>query len=339
MMEAQNSDDELLAMLQPLSMPDEFAFESSGIMNVDTTDEDEPGPAPVAPMAPMVPMAPIEGDIPVAPVASMVIDSAEPPAQSQPETLNGIHGDSPSASTAVANDVSGSQSQNQPESSSANDIHTNGVNEEDPDSDAIAYEPLRTPARSRRSGVSKPRSTSKPTRSRPRPTFSNSRSTLKIKSSRQLATLLTSPAKVDGETQAEVESDSQPLTTESAPAPAEPKPEPTPDPTPKPPTIEFEIVIRPVPSQAAQEYKPIPPGDEIYRVLEKIPTGVPGETWLSVEFEDGRIDQVSWIGQDTLTFYIFSNRCQNHLGTNTFKLFFTWTMSPLTNFAQTPSPS
>ncbi|KKY32417.1 hypothetical protein UCDDA912_g07613 [Diaporthe ampelina] len=54
---------------------------------------------------------------------------------------------------------------------------------------------------------------------------------------------------------------------------------------------EFEVVIKPLSPAAAQEYTKVPPGDEIYRVLEVIKTDIPGEAWLSVEFEDGRVDQ------------------------------------------------
>ncbi|POS74596.1 hypothetical protein DHEL01_v207003 [Diaporthe helianthi] len=65
------------------------------------------------------------------------------------------------------------------------------------------------------------------------------------------------------------------------------------EPEPAPEPLKFDVVIQPLPPAAAQEYTKVNPGDEIFRVLDIIKTDVPGEAWLSVEFEDGRVDQVS----------------------------------------------
>lgn len=136
------------------------------------------------------------------------------------------------------------------------------VNDAEDDEDEITYEPTKTPSRTLRSAktmssASRPKSRANPgsskSRPRPEPSFREN------------------PQSQQPEPKSDPESDTEP---------------------PELSKWSFEIVINPLSSQAAQEFKPIPPGDEIYRVLSKIPTGIPGETWLAVEFEDGRIDQV-----------------------------------------------
>lgn len=259
MNEPSHSDEELLALLQPPSLPEGFDFESHGLLR-DTSDGDDdhdqpfPGPAPPAPMAPMM----------VAPAAPMApMELANPTDQIQP----GI------ASSNNPNDMTNGFGSSQPEPD------TNGQKEEDGDEDEIAYEPVKTPSRTPRSARSRT-SASKPGSRR------------KLVSSR-------ARWRPQDTTNSEAEentsmTESMPKTEKNAESVSELEPEPAHEKEPsQPPSLEFEIVINSVAPQAMQEYKPIPPGDYIYRVLERIPTGVPGETWLSVEFEDGHIDQVS----------------------------------------------
>lgn len=245
MAEPQNSDDELLALLQPPSMTDEFVFESNLPMTADTSDHhdhaDAPPPRLAPPPAPTAPMMTLPGPTPMAPM----MDSMETESSVAP---NGALASSPDLANGQTNGLASSQP-------------VNGSHEID--EDEIAYEPIKTPSRTPRSAKArssalrsrpKLRTMATPFKSRPKP---QERSKSK-----------------ESETRPEPASQSRPPLHEL-------------------PKWDFEIAIKPLPSHAAQEYQPIPPGDEIYRVLQKIPTGVPGETWLSVEFEDGRIDQVS----------------------------------------------
>lgn len=59
------------------------------------------------------------------------------------------------------------------------------------------------------------------------------------------------------------------------------------------PKYNFEVIIKPPPAEVLRDYTPIPAGDEIYRVLAKIPPTVSGESWFKVEYEDGHEDIVS----------------------------------------------
>lgn len=238
--DSQNSDEELLAMLQPPSMPEEFVFESDLPINLDTSDDDNdgnllPGPAPPAPMAPMM-----AEDTAITPTAPTV------PMESIKITEVAGQVSSTGSANSIANELGGSQPAN------------------DAEEDEIAYEPTKTPSRTLRSakagsGASRPKSRtyleSSKSRPRPKPGFQAKPKT----------------QQPEPKSESELEQDLGP---------------------PNKPMWSFEIVISPLSPQAAQEYEPIPPGDEIYRVLNKIPTGNPGETWLAVEFEDGRIDQV-----------------------------------------------
>lgn len=254
MNEPSHSDEELLALLQPHSMPEEFDFESAAPMK-DTSDDEEgdqplPGPAPPAPMAPMM----------VAPAAPMApMDMAGSTAQTRPNI--------PSSDPFI-DDTNGFES-------SQLDPAAKGHKEED--EDEIAYEPIKTPSRTPRS--SKARTNTTRPSSRRKPGSSRPRSKPRDK------------AKLDLEEPERMAESTPKIEQKTEPVP-EPELEQEPEP-PRPPSLEFEIVINLISPQAKQEYKPIPPGDYIYRVLERIPTGVPGETWLSVEFEDGHIDQVS----------------------------------------------
>lgn len=263
MREDSNSDDELLALLQPIRMPaDEIDYVSNMTLN-DAMVVDE---APIPDLVPTAPMASTDEQVaPQAPVAAMQIvepamEIVEPSAQNEQDSVppqpRNCHADrvaSPPAEAAQSSQV------------------------EEADSDEIAYEPLKTPSRAARFS-NKRTSASRPS-SRRKPTTASSK-------------LRTKPPKFPAEPEAETSSqqDVMAKVEEREPEP-EAKSEP---PKPKmPPTLDFDIVIDPLPLNVRQEYKPIPPGDEIYRVLQRIPTGIPGETWLSVEFEDGHIDQVS----------------------------------------------
>ncbi|KAJ4396264.1 hypothetical protein N0V93_000483 [Gnomoniopsis smithogilvyi] len=257
MNEPSHSDEELLALLQPYSHPEEFDLESNGLMRDPSEDDDDnddqplPGPAPPAPMAPMM-------VAPAAPIAPM--DMADSTDEKGPESSfsnppNGVKNDSGSSRLELPN------------------------NEHQEDEDEIAYEPVKTPTRTPRSA-----------KSRISATKSSSRRTLASSKSRSKPQKMTDLELVENGSMSE----SRPQTGRKA----EPTPEPEPEPKqevepPRPPSLEFHIVINSISPEAMQEYKLIPPGDYIYRVLESIPTGVPGETWLSVEFEDGHIDQLS----------------------------------------------
>ncbi|KAJ4422522.1 hypothetical protein N0V82_002856 [Gnomoniopsis sp. IMI 355080] len=259
MNEPSHSDEELLALLQPPSMPDEFGFESNGLMK-DTSDDDGdddqplPGPAPPAPMAPMM-------VAPAAPLAPM--DMAGSIDQRRPDNS------SSDPSKDMTNGVGSSQPEPTP----------NGQKEED--EDEITYEPVKTPSRTPRPAKSR----TSTVRSRSRRKLASSRSRSKIQEKTDLDSEEENGCSSTSKPKTEQKADSFPKTVPEM----EQEPEP-----PRPPSLEFEIVINRISPQAMQEYKPVPPGDYIYRVLEKIPTGVPGETWLSVEFEDGHVDQVAF---------------------------------------------
>lgn len=247
MAEGQGSDDELLSMLQPLTMPEGFIFESTLPQCADTSDEDDGGPIPgPAPPAPPTPRAPI------APMAPM-----EP---------NGIE--------------------------SLSTKHTDSLKEDD----EIEYESPAKPTT--RSPAKQPSVRTKPT-----PELENGNESGYESAAELLKSLANSsrkrPAKSNPRRKEE-EADED--STDESPVKAVRRraqrlvgvpDEPNEELEPQLKELHFEVVISPLPPQAAQEYTPIPPGDEVYQVLEVIKTGVPGEAWLSVEFEDGHIDQVS----------------------------------------------
>lgn len=248
MNEPSHSDEELLALLQPVSMPEVFDFESNLSMK-DASDHgggDQPlrGPAPPAPIAPMT-----LGLAAPAPMEDKADSTSQTPSNMiSCELVNG-----------ATNGFGSSQPTNE---------------QQVEDEDEIAYEPIKTPSRTPRSAKSRTNAT--------RPISRRKLASSKPSSKRR------EKAKLDREDR-EVTADLKPKTKQ--------EPQPVPEPeletnTIRPPSLDFEIVINSISPLARQEYKTIPPGDEIYRVLERIPTGVPGETWLSVEFEDGRIDQV-----------------------------------------------
>lgn len=273
MEESQNAEEDLLAFLQPLTMPDEFTFEARNRPFEDSSDGDVdqdpiPGPAPPAPMAPMAPTAP------VAPMAPMnPIDPIEPAAPVAPE--------------AAMIEPNGVASLPPPESNG----HKEDKTVVEQDDDAIEYE---TPKATRKSPAKRSirsRATAKPRRDSGDESPHESAAEL-------LKRFGTSSAKKRVEAQPHSENDVEangrsPVkpgkrktgedTVESAGFEAESSPDP----------CKFEVVIKPLPPAAAQEYIKVPPGDEVYRVLKVIKTDVPGEAWLSVEFEDGRVDQVS----------------------------------------------
>lgn len=290
MADAQNSDDELLALLQPVAMPNDFVSGSTRLMDMGTSDDDDngnmllPGPAPQVPMdtnteppgpAPMAymtatgPTLSTEGDDPV---------EANGVSASSPVDGGKVSGTEPRSSQAAHSKTN--RVQEHDEKKRENEDHGDEVEHED----EISYEPTKTPRSTRssraRSGVNTARistSTSKPARTRHqsgREPFFQSK---------------TRAMQRQGSTSQEPETNPY-LTTTEHPRKSKPEPEPK---TSTPPSLDFEVVIPPPQPQAAQEYTAIPAGDEIYRILEKIHTGIPGELWLSVEFEDGRIDQVS----------------------------------------------
>lgn len=279
MEESQNAEEDLLAFLQPLTMPDEFTFEARTRHFEDSSEDDAdqepiPGPAPPAPVAPEAPMAPMAPMAPVAPMAPMdPIETIDPVAAVAPETSmiepNGVASFPP------------------PE--------TNGHKEDqaviEQDDDAIEYE---TPKSTRKS----PAKRSIRSRATPKSRRDDCDDSPHDSAAELLRRFATPSAKKRVEAKPDPESDpgaksgspvktvtrkARKTTGESAGFEAESSPDPW----------KFEVVIKPLPPAAAEEYTKVPPGDEIYRVLNVIKTDVPGEAWLSVEFEDGRVDQVS----------------------------------------------
>ncbi|KAL2289745.1 hypothetical protein FJTKL_01072 [Diaporthe vaccinii] len=272
MEETQNAEEDLLAFLQPLTMPDEFTFESRNRHLEDSSDDVDqepiPGPAPPAPMAPMAPTAP------VAPMAPMdPIDPIEPAVPLAPE--------------AAMIEPKGVANVPPPE--------TNGHKEEktvvEQDDDAIEYE---TPKATRKS----PAKRSIRSRAAPKARRDDGDQSPHESAAELLKRFGTSSAKKRVEAKPHSENDievngrspvksgtrkTREATVESAGFEAESSPDPW----------KFEVVIKPLPPAATQEYIKVPPGDEVYRVLAVIKTDIPGEAWLSVEFEDGRVDQVA----------------------------------------------
>jgi hypothetical protein len=55
--------------------------------------------------------------------------------------------------------------------------------------------------------------------------------------------------------------------------------------------ISIQVVLSPPPDPSSYKKVALPPSWYIFRILEEIKTG--DEVWYSVEFDDGRIDQVS----------------------------------------------
>lgn len=272
MEEPQNAEEDLLAFLQPLTIPDEFTFESRNRHLEDLSDDVDqepiPGPALPAPMAPMAPTAP------VAPMAPMdPIDPIEPAVPLAPE--------------AAMIEPKGVANVPPPE--------TNGHKEEktvvEQDDDAIEYE---TPKATRKS----PAKRSMRSRAAPKARRDDGDQSPHESAAELLKRFGTSSAKKRVEAKPHSENDieangrspvksgtrkTREATVESAGFEAESSPDPW----------KFEVVIKPLPPAATQEYIKVPPGDEVYRVLAVIKTDIPGEAWLSVEFEDGRVDQVS----------------------------------------------
>lgn len=260
MASGQNSDDELLAMLQPLTAPNEFVFETTLPRFQDTSDEDDgepmPGPAPPAPMDPMAPIAPMA---PMEPMEPM-----EP---------------------------------NESGSSAIPHMNVHKEAEEDKENDEIEYEsPVKAAMRSPAKPSARNRRKSAPNQKGGDESGYESAAEL-------LKSLARSSSKSQGRSklnrkEAKREEVDYEVSDESPVKAARRRSQPavevsTEEPESKRKVLNFDVVIRPLLPQAAQEYTLIPPGDEVYRVLEVIKTGVPGEAWLSVEFEDGRIDQVS----------------------------------------------
>lgn len=278
MEEPQNAEEDLLAFLQPLTMPDEFTFESRNRHLEDSSDDVDqepiPGPAPPAPMAPMAPMAPTVPVATVAPMAPMdPIDPIEPAVPLAPE--------------AAMIEPKGVANVLPPE--------TNGHKEDktvvEQDDDAIEYE---TPKATRKS----PAKRSIRSRAAPKARRDDGDESPHESAAELLKRFGTSSAKKRVEAKPYSENDieangrspvksgtrkTRESTVESAGFEAESSPDPS----------KFEVVIKPLSPAAAQEYIKVPPGDEVYRVLAVIKTDIPGEAWLSVEFEDGRVDQVS----------------------------------------------
>lgn len=271
--EPQNAEEDLLAFLQPLTMPDEFTFEARTRHFEDSSDdgvdqEPIPGPAPPAPMAPIASTAPVAPMAPMGPIETT-------------ESVASVASDAP---TIEHNGIA-----------SLAPLETNGHKEDktvvEQDDDAIEYE---TPKATRKS----PAKRSIRSRVTPKARKDAEDESPYDSAAELLKKFATSSAKKRVETKPDPESHSgasvgspvkpgkrttRETTGESARSEAESSPNP----------LKFEVVIKPLPPAAAQEYTKVAPGDEIFRVLEIIKTDVPGEAWLSVEFEDSRVDQVS----------------------------------------------
>lgn len=255
-------------MLQPLAMEFENPTTTT---NVDAPDESNgdhlSGPAPTAPMAPMAPTMTSAPTAPMDPMRpkAMDIDGASSILAPVDGVANGVE-DSPQAELID---------------------EKKGEEEEKEDEDQIAYEPIKTPSKTPRYT----RSRANLLKSRTSSWLAESELPTRQRPSRKSARKRRSPSKSKSP-----EPSNLPAASESSESPN--RAESIARKTPAAPEkslakLNFEIVINPISPEISQQYTPIAPGDEIYRVLERIPTGVPGETWLSVEFEDGRIDQVS----------------------------------------------
>lgn len=274
---AEHSDEELLAMLQPLAMDFENPLTTNGDARNEINGERLSGPVPPAPMAPMAPMM---ASAPTAPTDPVDVDGVNQILETADSTVNGI-------------------GQAQEPSS------TDEKQKDKEDEDQIAYEPVKTPSRTSRStrakaNPSKSRASSRlagaelPVRQSPVRKSTRKRKAPSISQSPEPSNIKDAPE----EEKQDIPAASTARAMSASPVPSEPPkvvrtPTPEPPPVKEPPKLDFEVVVKPIRPELAQQYTPITPGDEIYRVLERIPTGVPGETWLSVEFEDGRIDQVS----------------------------------------------
>lgn len=276
--ESQNGEEDLLSFLQPLTMPDEFAFEPRTRHFEDSSDEDVaqepiPGPAPPAPMALMAPTSPAAPLALMAPMAPMeAVETTIPAVAVAPE-----------AETTKADGAASSQP---PETNG----HEENKTVSEHDEDAIEYEKPKPPRKS-------PAKWSARSRATPKARKIGGDESADENATGLLKYFSTSLAKKRGGTNADPDSDLETNggnqlktrkgksreTTVSEGVEAGPAPEP----------LKFEVVIQPLPPAATQEYTKVTPGDEIYRVLDVIRTDVPGEAWLSVEFEDGRVDQVS----------------------------------------------
>lgn len=243
-----------MALLQLPNFPKPFLF--------DNDDDSEPTIIPDSQMEEDS-VVPTPNSAPVALMGSMA------PMASVEET-----GDLPQPTGSAADEIvpASPLSQSQPQPA------TNGVVEdEDEDEDAITYEPVKTPSRGSRSN--KPRSSA----SKPRSSRKNRLASQPRDQSKERTTENPTSPEPSSEKPAVEEPEQEPATKPSKPSPSPPPP----------PSLQFEVVLGNIAPEAKQEYEPVFPGDEIYRILEMIPTGVPGETWLSAEFEDGHIDQVS----------------------------------------------
>lgn len=276
---ADHSDEELLAMLQPLSMD----FENPLTTNADALDKTNgahlPGAAPPAPIAPAAPMAPM------APMMNSVANATKDPIQSAEMEID--------SAKAILDSVDGVENgvEDSPQSQ-----HIDQKKVEEEDEDQIAYEPIKT-SRTPRSTRSKANASGSKRSLWPAESPNNKRPSRMSARKRRLPSKSKSPEpSIPPKKHDLPAAPNSPATSKSSRLsdPFEsmiiPSPETHAKTTAK---LNFEVIIDPLPPALAQQYTPIAPGDEIYRVLEKIPTGVPGETWLSVEFEDGRIDQVS----------------------------------------------
>ncbi|PSR81842.1 hypothetical protein BD289DRAFT_484202 [Coniella lustricola] len=255
----QASDEELMALLQLPDFPKPFL--------IDNGDESEPSVIPDSQMVEDTPL-PIPDAAPTAPMAPMETGDFSRPA------------DSPVNEMITASPLS--QSQSQPA--------TIGViaEEKEEDEDAIAYEPVKTPSRASRSNKTKTSA------SKPRPSHKLRVATQPRGKSKERAAVedLKSPERTFEKPAVELEKEpANKPSSASLPPPTPPAP-PAPSPPP-PPSLRFDVVLENITPTAKLAYEPVLPGDEIYRILEMIPTGVPGETWVSVEFEDGHIDQVA----------------------------------------------
>lgn len=269
--ESQNAEEDLLAFLQPLKMPDEFTFETRARHFEDSSDDDAvqesiPGPAPPAPMAPITPVA---SAVPVAPMAPMdpidAIEAIEPVAPVAPE--------------AAMTEPNGAASLLPPETNA----HKEDKTAAEQDDDAIEYE---TPKPTRKSPAKRPTKSRPTPRARPDDGDESSHDS----AAELMKKFVSFSAKKRVQTKSGSENEfgangggpAGAGQSNSAGFEVESSPEP----------CKFEVVIKPLSPTAAQEYTKVDPGDEIYRVLEVIKTDIPGEAWLSVEFEDGRVDQV-----------------------------------------------
>jgi hypothetical protein len=298
--ESQNGDEDILSFLQPLTMldsvRDEFTFESRTGHFEDSSDANvdrDPTPSPAVPSA----TASMNSTASAAPMADKdamdevnavdVVDAVD--AVDAEDAGNAVDATDPVVAVVPGAKITESEGV-----ATILETETNGNKDDETvaeqDSDAIEYEKPKLPRKSPATRPTRSHATSKARKfgdeQSPResgPGLLNYFSSSSVKRRGEANPKPESDLETNGGSQVKTGKRKSRETRGSEDVDTEQVPE----------SLKFEVVIQPLPPAAAQEYTRVAPGDEVYRVLDVIKTGVPGEEWFSVEFEDGRVDQVS----------------------------------------------